>query len=388
MATQIGNKKVDKTSYGTAGAYDNSQFGQGESGRAKVRWLQYQMYANGMPSVAKQIQDKRAFDGKFGKTTSEYFNKQGWEISNGGDTLTRNGRTYNWDPTRNEYIEVISQSPEPVKQEAKQFKNYHPGTILSIPMTGINIHGLSDEEAARREAGWRLSLDNESQWTDQRYRDMSNWMRLHPDKTEQDFVDMINRMHTGNMNQIEAASVMGSAVTSLMNIAAGAGQGKTTRQFKYKKPEVILKSRTDKVLAGNGKPAPRKPYITATVDGKNTSIGTSGPAGTKYTPGASKLERPNAYTAGATRGGKRLGGKYTTEHPIEVGTQNLASYVPTNAQEPQAPEFNTGFWEMAKNASKGFVDWLNYSGEDTPHIAGTNKRKNGGKLTLIPRKQL
>ena len=369
MGVQVGNKKVDKTSYGVHGAFDNSQFGQGESGRAKVRWLQKQMYANGMPSVINQIKDPMAFDGKFGAFTANRFKTQGWAVSNNGNTLTRGGRTYNWDPVKNEYIEVTSSSPIP-KQKVKQFNNYHPETILSIPVLGVNIHGLSNEDAARRGANWRLSLDDESQWTDSRYRDMANWLRQHPDKTEQDYVDMINRMHVGNMNQIEGATVMESAITSLMNLAAGAGQGKNNRQFKNIKSEVVLKPRTDKVLNGNGA---RKPNIPATVNGKDTSIGTLGPAGTRYTPGASKLERPNAYTAGTIRGGRRVGGHYTSEHNVEMGTQNIGNYVATNAQAPQEPVFNTGFWEQAKNAGKGFMNWLNYSGASTPHIAGTNR---------------
>ena len=400
MASQIGWGRKDETSYGTAGAFDNSQFGQGQNGIDKVTWLQKQMYANESANAAKQIKDKRAFDGKFGQTTKAWFDKQGWQVSDGGDTLTRAGHTYRWDPTRKEYVEHVSSAPQRDPDEEL-------------------LYGLSDG----------------------RQREVYRWLDRNPGKTIKDWFNLQGNIHNGNQGLVRVGAQSGQFVMEDEMSAATAAAAKGDHHTATTQKGVRSTVNGDRQWTNPGK----NNRVRLTQKDTVGRGGTQGKQGNGYT----EYEAQNVtdgklyrYNAGQTRQGKKVGGQYSTEGPViwtntNAGASTMSPFINTldyadNAEgdyntmqnmpgqgvatvgeyilngkgDPSAKSTTQTVYQRGKNTYfpekteyvasdetyanspvmkavkgvgngiKGFFSWLT-DVKPRPHVAG---RKNGGKL--------
>lgn len=223
MAVQISDtsKKVYQKEWKDKHAYDKSL--NSRQARALQRWA----YNNGNFNGANLNAN---IDGKWGEYSARRAQKAGMNIAEDYSFFTNANGTYVWDPNVGDYVKQneIVITPERRPSNIPKEGNYHPGQITPgwTRAVGINIHGLSDDERASREGnGVKIDLNN---LTDLQARDLYNFLKANPNLNEQDWVRSQENFHRRNMNQIEAASVLGTTVASLVpltSISAGSGAG-------------------------------------------------------------------------------------------------------------------------------------------------------------------
>lgn len=217
MAVQISDtsKKVYQKEWKDKHAYDKSL------NSAQARALQRWAYNNGNFNGADQNAN---IDGKWGEYSARRAQKAGMNIAKDYSSFTNDNGTYVWDPKVGDYVKQneIVITPEKQSNLPKE-GNYHPGQITPgwMGAIGVDIHGLSDYERAKREGnGVKIDLNN---LTDLQARDLYNFLNANPNLNEQDWVRSQENLHRRNMNQIEMASVLGTTATSLASVAGMGG---------------------------------------------------------------------------------------------------------------------------------------------------------------------
>ena len=218
MAVQISDtsKKVYQKEWKDKHAYDKSLNSQ--QARALQRWA----YNNGNFNGANQNAN---IDGKWGEYSARRAQKAGMNIAKDYSSFTNANGTYVWDPKVGDYVKQneIVITPEKKQSSLPKEGNYHPGQITPgwMGAIGVDIHGLSDYERAKREGnGVNIDLNN---LTDLQARDLYNFLKANPNLNEQDWVRSQENLHRRNMNQIEMASVLGTTATSLASVAGMGG---------------------------------------------------------------------------------------------------------------------------------------------------------------------
>lgn len=147
--SQIGNGP-QKRNLIKHGSYNNSRFGN--QAFDKVKWLQNQMYANGMNGGS--VIDNR-IDGKWGNQSMTMANNQGWTIGSGGNQLMRGNRIWNWDPNSRSYVEEISY-PDQIanwENEDKRAAEDELWYILSDPRQREAQNWINRQQAAGKNVG-------------------------------------------------------------------------------------------------------------------------------------------------------------------------------------------------------------------------------------------
>ena len=263
MAVQISDtsKKVYQKEWKDKHAYDKSLNSQ--QARALQRWA----YNNGNFNGADQNAN---IDGKWGEYSARRAQKVGMNIAKDYSSFTTINGTYVWDPKVGDYVKqneivITPQNKASLPKEG----NYHPGQITPgwMGAIGVDIHGLSDWERAKREGnGVKIDLNN---LTPVQAKDLYNFLKANPNLNEQDWIRSQENLHQRNMNQIEMASVLGTTATSLMTLASGNSAGKGSVRGSTYAPNKLTNG-VEKTLDATGRGAQK---VENAVQKGQTAVG-------------------------------------------------------------------------------------------------------------------